>query len=513
MTLATPTVKRHAPLILFVLFFCAFWLIMGWRSACFSIVNDAYQYSAPFALQHSFLNFSIPLIGDFLPYSDHWGYQWPFYMILKSGLYAVIPYSPSLDKLLSLAFVSLGGITLFAGLSRIMHRPWAGLLCAIAYMMDEILSYTSESTRPEPLTALLLMGVLFAVELLAAGKHRQRALAFLALAFFLLPGLHPHGLTIAGGLVVLHWMIFRRWNSGGKRFDSYVPLVAYVLGILVFLSWFQLFPVAGEQMRVNRLVQALIYETATRFTFFQMFLPRHLLWSGYVLWVPAIILSLAVAFRFLLSYGKSGGPLPRPCLVYSAAIIGALPVLGFIFRIDNYWHFAIGLPAAYLILGAFAAKPELPQAGGDRWRVPILGFLAFSGMIILALAGARYVRAGCPVMVAEQKKILSNYSAAPRIYIPLTLWESAIAVRPDSARFFTFPLPMLRKVREQYEAQTYAEAKSGDVMLVELSPGLDRLQMQPCGQFDPPDPKEWEFVARHLRNPPWNWDILAYRKK
>jgi len=511
MTLARPAVKRHAPLILFMLFFSAFWLIMGWRSAYFSIVNDAYQYSAPFALQHSFLNFSIPLIGDFKPYSEHWGYQWPFYMILKSCLYAVIPYSPSLDKLLSLGFISIGGVTLFAGLSLIFHRPWAGLLCAAAYMMDEILTYTSESTRPEPLTALLLMGILFAIELLATGRHRSWALAFVALAFFLLPGLHPHGLTLAGGLVVLHWMIFRRWNTSGKSYDSYVPLAAYVLGILAFLTWFRLFPDAGEQMRVNRLVQALIYETATRFTFFQQFIPRHILWSGYVLWGSAIVLSLVVVCLFLRSYGKSGGLPPNPCLVYSSAIIVALPVLGFIFRIDNYWHFSIGLPAAYLLLGAFSARPDMPQIPLDRWRIPVLGFLAFSGMVVLALSTARYIRAGCPTLVTEQNKILSNYSAAPRVYIPLSLWEGAVALRPNSARFFTFPLPMLRKVREQYEAQTYAEAKSGDVMLVELSPGLDRLQMQPCGRFDPPDPKEWDFVAHHQRL--WTWDIYAYRKK
>ena len=93
------------------------------------------------------------------------------------------------------------------------------------------------------------------------------------------------------------------------------------------------------------------------------------------------------------------------------------------------------------------------------------------------------------------------------------MWEGAVALRPDSARFFTFPLPMLREVRAQYEARTYAEARRGDVMLVELTPGLDRLQMQPCGRFDPPNPEEWEFVARHLRKPPWNWDISAYRRK
>jgi hypothetical protein len=89
-------------------------------------------------------------------------------------------------------------------------------------------------------------------------------------------------------------------------------------------------------------------------------------------------------------------------------------------------------------------------------------------------------------------------------------------MRPQSARFFTFPLPVLREFRERYEREVYADVTKGDVLLVDAPPDfqeLKRLQAMPCGHFTPPDPKLWEFVARHQRKPPWNWDISAYRRK
>lgn len=513
MPLIPPAVKRHAPLVLFILFSIVFWIIMGWRSAFFSNAPDAYQYSAPFALQRSFLNFSIPLIGDYRPFSQGWGYQWPFYMIFKSGLYSLVPYSPALDKLLTLAIVSAGGMLLFAGISRLYHKPYLGLLCAIAYMMDEFILATAESTRAEPLTALLLLGILFAAESLATGQRVVKSLWFLGLAFFLLPGLHPHGLTLAGGLAVLHVWVFRRWNPGGARLHAYLPVAAYALGILAFLAWFKVFPAAGEQMRINMQVQKLIYASATRFTYFTNYIPGYRFLSGYFLWGGALVLSLWTATRFAGSFLDAKRVMERPIVVYASAIVIAVPVLGFIFQIDNYGHFCLGVPAAIVMLASFPAVCRVGETVTDRWRIPVLGYLTLCGIVVLAGRGTRYVKMGCPDLAAEQKAILTQYAGASTVYVPQCWWEGAVAVRPETARMFRFPLPMLREFRKRYEDGIYADAKPGDILLVEPPPATDRLQYQPVGQFYPPDPNVWEFVRRHQRPAPWDWDISAYRRK
>jgi len=513
MSLEDSAKNRHLPRVLFAVFFIAFWIIMGWRSAFFSNVGDAYQYSAPFALQRSFLNFSIPLIGDFPPFSQGWGYQWPFNMIFKSGLYAIVPYSPALDKLLALAIVSAGGMLLFSGISHLFHKPYIGLLCAISYMMDEFIMGSSEGTRAEPLTALLLLGILFAVELLSTGRHSAKALWILGAAFFLLPGLHPHGLTLAGGLAILHLLIFRRWNPGSAKLHSYLPLAAYALGILAFLAWFQVFPTAGEQMRMNRQVQGLIYASATRLTYFQNFIPSYRFLSGYLLWGGVLILSLWTTVRFVGTYLKAKYVLDPSIVVYSSAIILALPVLGFIFRIDNYGHFCLGLPASLILLSSFPEVTRAREPITERWRILVLSYLALCGIVILAGRGIRYAKQGYPDLLSEQKAILTQYAGASTVYIPPTLWEGAVVVMPRTERMFRFPLPMLREFRKSYEDGIYANAKMGDILLVELPCADDRLQMLPYGSFDPPDPNEWEFVKRHQRPPPWGWDISAYRRK
>ena len=426
--------------------------------------------------------------------------------------FRLAPVMP-LDRRLGLAIISMGGIMLFAGISRLCQRPYLGLLCAIAFMMDEFMLATAESTRADPLTVLLLLGVLFAVDRLAVGRHVVKSLWFLGLAFFLLPGLHPHGLTLAGGLAVLHLLLYRRWNPSGARMHRYLPITAYALGVLVCLAWFRVFPSAGEQMRINIQVQKLIYATATRFTYFQNYIPAYRFASGYLLWGGVLVMSLWTALRVAGSFFRERCVMDRPVVVYSAAIVLAVPVLGYLFQIDNYGHFCLGVPAAIVLLATF---PAVSRMGGmiiARWRVAVLGLLTVCGLVILAGRATRYVKMGCPNLLAEQKAILSEYAGAPTVYVPQCWWEGAIAVMPKTARMFRFPLPMPREVRQSYEARIYATAKPGDILLVDPAPATDRLQYRAIGQFYPPDPNVWEFVRRHQRPAPWDWDIAAYRRK
>lgn len=64
--------------------------------------SDAFQYSSPFAYAGNFGDNKLPMLGDFSPFSEARGLQWPGLMLLKSAVYTLFSYSSSHDFYLCL---------------------------------------------------------------------------------------------------------------------------------------------------------------------------------------------------------------------------------------------------------------------------------------------------------------------------------------------------------------------------------------------------------------------------
>ena len=331
---------------------------------------DLYQNSASFAVQSHPLDLKFPLLGEFPPFTEAWGIQWPFYMAVKSFIFQVIPYNLSTIFLLGLTITTTTAVLGYLTVRRMTGGVWLASLTALALLSDRNLMFHIAAGRSEPLVCLLFLCMLDQARRIAANGGKGACLGFL-LPFLLLPGMHPFGLMVTGGLVLLHLVFFKRLYPGGGRALFWGPPVSYAAGVGLLVLWFFLQPAAWEQMRINLQVQEAIYQTATRFTFFVPFITELPLGSGYLLWGGALAGGVFVAgSACLVLFGKDIRKRLSPDLFLAASIVCSLPVIGLIFRVDNFYHFAVGTSAAvYLIFGLAhhgRAIPETTGLGGLR---------------------------------------------------------------------------------------------------------------------------------------------------
>lgn len=494
------------------------WIVLNMRFSG-SGFGDLYQNSAPLAVQQHPLDLRYPLLGGFPPYSDGWGSQWPFYMALKSLVFSVIPWNLDTVFLLGLS-ISIGSAALaYHGLTRITDNPFLLCLGPLVILTDRHLLFHIGNARGEPLLCLCLLLLLVQARKLttddAGGKH----LPWYLLAFFLLPGLHPIGLMLGGGLLALHLALFRQLYPQVSKTLLWSPLAAYASGLLLFATWYLVQPAAWEQMKINLQVQDAIYATASRWTFFKPFLPSLPLGSGFTLWGAALASGLFVAAKTAASLFLRKSRILSPDMVFAAAIVVALPVIGFLFRIDNFFYYAAGTSAAVYLVGGISALATTISRAAIPTVVLVLAWSIASSFALPAWRMANFIKAGCPDLRAERRQILEEYRDARRIYIPTNLFPEALAADPEKFLCYKFPNPMLKEVRERYEKHAYQDARPGDILIVPSVPipPPDRLMLRPVREFYPPDPTAWEYVTRHQRSLPgkadWGWDLTVYRHK
>lgn len=495
------------------------WLILFQRFSTGDI-TDNYQYCHPFSGHHQFLDIRFPLIGNSPPFSESWGIQWPFHMVIKSLIFSIIPYSATSINLLSFLVLIAGSMIVFKNTRQISGSAIVGLFAAIVALTDRMLLGHSASGRPEVLTCILFLVLVNQARVISNNEHQQLRAGFL-IPFALLPGMHHFGLMIVTGLLAIHVLFFRILYPRGTKWLHWGPLAGYFLGVSLLISWFVAKPAAWEQMQINLLVQDAIYETATRFTFFSNFLTSPPMFSGYVLYVPALILGLLIAAMFLreVIFGCSKAKI-TPDILYAGAIIVALPVLGFIFQVDNFFHFAIGSYTAVYLLVSIEKIVKLRTHFCRVVLMSILVYLSVASSTYTGWKVFQFHKLGYPNLSEERLSILKSYQDSGKIYIPTDLTNEALELFPEKCQFYTFPMPILPKTRKAYEQKVLTEAKSGDILIVHSDPMTISLRLlkRPIENFTPPNVGEWEFVKKHVkklagRSTDWGWDFSVYRHK
>lgn len=481
---------------------------------------DLYQNSAPYAGQHYPLDLRFPMLGDFPPFTEAWGTQWPFFMAIKSIIFFVIPYNFTSIFMLGMTICAIGAGFTFHVVRQLSANLWLAFLAAAVVLSDRhLLLIHVMSGRAEPLVCVLLLLLLDQSRRIVEKSDRTLRPGYL-IPFVLLPGLHPFGLMIGGGLVMLHLVFFRRLFTNGTRWLCWGPLLGYLVGMSLLALWFGLQPAAWEQMKLNMEVQQTIYQTATRYTFFRPFISGYPLFTGYLLWGGGLLASLFVAGLALQGISRDTGfGEVRVDQLFSAAIVVALPVIGFIVRLDNYFYYVVGLSAVVYLWVSLCNSVVLSQKHAVTAVMVIFAWVTLASFALPVWRLVQFTRADFPNLRLERKELVERYMQARRLYISPHLFPEAMALAPEKSRFYTFPLPMLKNVRKAYEDSAYADVQAGDVMIIPTHehPSLSRLLRRPVGAYHPPDPNQWDFVKRHVRLFPgsiqWGWDLSVYRHR
>ena len=484
--------------------------------------DDWYQNTCVIAAQSSLLHFRWPLLGGFPPFDVGWGTHWPLYMVLKSAVFSILPYSETAMYSFSMIVASLCSGWIVYAIAKRTANPWLALLGGAAVLSDRMMRFHLVAARSEPLAAALLLMVVYHSRKLSGGAATRCSHLGYLLPYFLLPTLHPFGITVTGGLALVHLLYYNRLFPQRGPVLRWLPLGCYLGGLGALCLWFALQPAAWEQMRLNLSVQGQIYAEATRFTYFLNLMPSYEALLGYPFWGGGLICALGVVAAFVRSvWSGRCGPMPviHTDLVLAAAAVVALPVIGFLLRIDNYFHFTVGLGCVVYLICSLSYSCDRRAA---RWLAVVM-LACFAGVASLSPGYrlVKYFRCGAPDLGREREVIVGKYQSARRLYVPLCLYNEAMERCPERARMFKFPVPMPESVRRSYDNYVYSDVMPGDILIVNRCelPANDHYLNRAVRSFSPPDPSRWDFVARHLQETPTlrggssGWDLFVYRRK
>ncbi|MFM1794247.1 MAG: hypothetical protein RL642_632 [Bacteroidota bacterium] len=499
--------------------FCVITLAVQWK---YSIANDSYQYTAPFAFHSDVFHFPLPMMDGFMPFSGSWGVQWPLLMQIKSVFYAFVPFSLWAEYTLIFSFALILSILLYKYHTCNGGNKWIGVMIALAMLFDRAMLHKMQLGRSEVIVALLFLWIVIKADQNTISK---KVILQKALPYILLPTLHPLGFMVAFGLSIIQLIfapvVFQNSSTNERRVSRLLPITSFLIGLVLLAMYFTLQPDALEQLMINMKVQSEIYNTASRFTYFQYYLAEYPFGLGYLIHGLGFLIAFQCIFKVakIVLFQKEPSPI-KASTILSSSIVIAMPIIGFIFRTDNYFHFVIAAPVSLFLVSQYLISRKV-------WRfiwiyqsavIVLLLFFVLSNALVPTLRFYNFLKAGMPNYHLERCAILESYKSARRIYVPPNMWAEAGEVIPEKAVSYKFPMPMLKEIRQQYEEYIYDDVQKGDILIVELNAirAEDRFGENPIRTFTPPNQNEWKFLQRYQKMIPGRvvtgWNLMVYEK-
>ncbi|MDX2079427.1 MAG: hypothetical protein SFU53_01450 [Terrimicrobiaceae bacterium] len=494
------------------------WLIVRFRA----LDSDSIMYGLPLAFATGPFSLTIPFMGEFPPYSSVWGHQWPGAMWMRGALYAIVPFDRWFDIALLFSF-QVGAAFLAGYLVWRLTRGVVATLCTIAVVAsDRVIIAGLQLHRWEAISNFALMALLTGL-VLTAGKrcqyplpisrHRHWWMAVAALGAFLAGITHPFATGLAFGLVALAWidalMLRRRWWA-----TAALPSFSLLLGLLAVALYFHEIPAAMEQFRANVALQH-SFNSGSRWGFFTTHL-RYYHWLGYALW-GAALLAAPFVFSQLAHRKRAHRAFAAWALPLAAA---GLPALFILTRSANNSYAVLGLPFAMVLVASATGLI-------NRTRYPVFRSVSLGALIILACGFLSvfpyrwliFFKQGTPDFPAEMAAILDRLPPGVRVYIPPPMWDVARQDPTRDYRLWSLSIAAPWETRLRYETQAYAEAKEGDILIVDRLPGTtgDPWGILPTFETRPPDPRAWQHLFEVVKRVPgrghdFGYDFAIFRR-
>ena len=500
------------------------WLIVRFRA----LDSDSIMYGLPLAFAKGPFSLSIPLIGDFPPYSTAWGHQWPGAMWLRGALFSVIPFERWIDISLLLACqfcaAFLGGAIVWR-----LTRGAAASLCTVAVILsDRVVIAGLQLHRFEAIVILALVALLLAlIHTAGSGKAETQdgpiqkpksnpqnpSPPWLIVSFFaafVAACTHPFGMAISAGLVGmagLDWLVLRRRFAGA----ALVPATGFLLGVASVAAYFVLVPEAKAEFLANLALQN-AFNGGSRLALLTHL--RYYHWVGFPLWGLSI-LAIPLVFWKLIHRQRADAVFSAWALPLAAL---AVPVLFFLTRSANNSYAALGTPfVAILLATAVALIPRDRQPLLRPMATILLCLLAFGFLTVFPYRWLVFFKSGRPDFPAEMREIVGRMPPGVRVFIPPPLWDVARKDPSRNYRLYTLSIASPWNTRLAYEKKLYAEAKQGDILVVDRISGRtgDPWGILPTFETLPPNPRYWKPSFEAIRRIPgagndFGYDLAVY---
>lgn len=474
--------------------------------------SDGIMYSLPFAAAHGPLEFDIPFLDNFDGYGRAWGHHWPGAMWVKAVIFQFVPYSRGADVVILSLFQLLTAITAAGIVWRATCKLWPAALTLVIVLSDRLLLLTCAGNRFETIPVAVVILLIAGFQCRPGTRNATWRWLMASLAF-LSPTLHPYSLALGGIIVGSEFLVARRNNSPTQLRDTALP-VAFILGCAILTGWFVLQPEALKQFSNNLDLQKSFYQSWNSVI---GGLTNYRLGGGLALWGAGIIASGLWIAGYPKLNTSCHGPLSSewrfliPILFLTVILIHTLT------RCENFHYLTFGSPLAAIMICIYTGTAMTSSRRPIRW-LPAAGVAGIAALhaILLPYRVLQFRNAGMPDLDAEYSAILNAIPAEKTVFIPHPMWPAAITDKRHQIRWFTLPIASRRELRKAYEKTAYADAKPGDMLIVDHggTGQTDRFGLYPTFSITPPDPALWTPTENHKHlfegSMPWGIDLSIY---
>lgn len=467
-------------------------LWVGWFATPLTHPDGFQSIGASFDARVGHLSW--PFVGNFEGFGDQWGYHWFGWPMIRSCLSGLFAFSALGDALFLHGARALSGILVAQYVYRHYNSTGASLLaCAIILLQKGWFCSMAFLYRPETVSALLLW---FAAEPLWTGKDWSRWRMIVAIvALFVLPMMHP--LAVAAGC----WVSLLGMAKG--RFTYREPwlslclrwILPTLLGLCCLIWYYTSTEIRFVQLMTTVQTMQLIKMDNVS-VIKNMFLAAN---NVFFLWpvTGLFIISIVAVWQKRL-VGKE---------LFDVFASSSFLAIAFVYLIagghPNVGHAALMTP----FLGLWAAQVFVIPFD----RVMLINFVrVFSVWMVLfclfplLVATAAYIQSPPHSPRAIASRLLQSALAQTngKVVIPLSLWEAALAQKPEDRsriRFSTFPNYASIERRQAYENEVIASMSTGDLLI--MAP-VSKTAAHPNDLM--PYPRHVQFSVSTL------WEKIAY---
>jgi hypothetical protein len=473
--------------------------------------GDGIMYSLPFAVAKNPFDLGIPFLDDFQGYGSSWGHNWPGSMWVKGIIFMVLPYSRMMDVMILSLFQLLAAMLTGLMILKACGKMPIALAAFAIILSDRLLLLTCSGNRFESIALAAVLVLYSQAPSLSPQPVLRRCLG--AFAAFLCPVLHPYALVLAG-IIIAHDFLATGKKDITALKEPALRLMAFLLGCMLLAGWFVLDAGAWHQFSTNVKLQKSFY---THWDSVLAGLSNYRMHSGLILWSLGLICVFMTASGCAKSLNETLPPLDSRFRLLGPLLLIATIIVHTLTRCENYYYLVFGTPFAVITAFSALSRVSACMPPPVRW-MPLAGIAAVTLLhaTILPHRLFQFWKAGMPDLGQACSDVLNGLPHDKTVFIPHPLWAAACEKGKPAIRWFTFPVVSSRMTREAYEKLTYADAKPGDILIIENSSARqpDKFGNFPTFATTPPDPERWRHLSDRRwmfsGSSPWGIDLSLY---
>jgi hypothetical protein len=416
---------------------------------------DTWAHMGP-AVKTYPLNLRMPLVGDFLGGDHTWAIQWPGSETIASLILYILPATPSSQVIyMILLWLILAWVT-GSIVYRCTNNYYIAVLAALLILFDRNYFAIAHAQRPEFAATLVLLWLMVTLYRLLTDSATSKLFIQFYICCFSLVLLHPITLPLAilSLLLSIYFALTGKWPLKTIYFSAVFLLLGICLLAFSFThslnAWLQF------SDHLNQNIDKIHFPITLWNSINQFYFPFY---TGGVI----IFVGVAGSIYNIIN-GLSSKNINFDC-VLSLYIIASALLVGYHY---NTFYAIFVFTLSLLVVSLMLAK-YWPNSLVFR-NVIIIAVILFTGIhgLFWITRELKFLQTGKPNLRHELLDIFNTLPSSRRIYLPESLWETAIySNKSDRCLMNTLPYVVSNNRRQLYEDYAYRDVKDGDILIVD----------------------------------------------